>query len=214
MRFVQEGTRRLWAEQDRHPGDRWRLFRTVGDFLGDRRVLYPGSYVDIAPSFVFGSVTYVDSDRRTPAFFGDEEGILEIIASHRGAPAGPVVEFIHGDYTGPLGLRTESFDLLVSLYAGFVSEYCTDYLKVGGFLLVNSSHGDAAMASIDDRYVLTAVVQARSGGYRVRTDQLETYLVQKSPKPVTPEHLHRTGRGPGYTKPAFAYLFERTNGAG
>ena len=109
MRFVQEETRRLWAAQDRHPGDRWRLFRAVGDFLGDRRVLYPGSYVDIAPSFVFGSVTYVDSDRRTPAFFGDEEGILEIIASHRGAPAGPVVEFIHSDYTGPLGLPTESF---------------------------------------------------------------------------------------------------------
>ena len=161
-------TRKLWAEQNRHDGDRWRLFRAIGDEVEARKVLYPGSFVDVAPSFVFPSVTYIDSDRRTPSFFGDSEGVREIIASHPGAPTDPQVDFIHEDYTQDLSLSEESFDLLVSLYAGFVSEYCTRYLKVGGTLLVNPSHGDAAMASIDSRYRLRGIVDSRSGGYRVR----------------------------------------------
>jgi hypothetical protein len=122
-----------------------------------------------------------------------------------------VVEFIAGDYRGPLGLADESFDLLVSLYAGFVSEHCTRYLRVGGHLLVNPSHGDAAMASIDQRYRLVAVV--KSGGanaYRIDTEDLDTYFVPKKPQPITVERLHELGRGIGYTKSPFAYLFERS----
>lgn len=42
-------------------------------------VLYPGSYVDIAASFVFPSVTYVDIDARAARFFSDSNGVDEII---------------------------------------------------------------------------------------------------------------------------------------
>ena len=54
------------GEHDRHEGDRWRLFRAVADFVAPRTVFYPGSYIDIAPSFVFDSVTYLDTDERIP----------------------------------------------------------------------------------------------------------------------------------------------------
>ena len=77
------------------------------------------------------------------------------------------MRFIGADYTDPLGLDDGGFDLLISMYAGFISEHCTRYLRVGGTLLVNPSHGDAAMASIDPRYRLTGVVTSRSGGYSV-----------------------------------------------
>lgn len=200
---------RMWADQDRHRGDRGRLFAAVGATVDARTVLYPGSYVDIAPSFVFDSVTYVDTDQRAARFFADEPGIEAIIAQQRDVPRERTIRFIHGDYTGELGLEPESFDLLVSLYAGFVSESCTEYLRVGGTLLVNPSHGDTAMASIDDRYRLTGVVKARSGRYQVSTGSLENHLIPKQPVDITPAYLHQRGRGIAYLTAPFAYLFER-----
>jgi len=172
-------------------------------------VLYPGSYVDIAASMAFPSVTYVDMDRRAARFFTDTDTISDIIVSEGGSPVAEFT-FIHGDYTTELELGYESFDLLVSLYSGFVSETCTNYLRVGGVLLVTPSHGDVAMASIDPRYTLSGVVVSRSGGYRVRTDSLNSYLQPKTGSAITPEMLHRRRRGIPYTKSPFAYLFTRT----
>lgn len=202
-------TAELWAKQDQHRGDRWRLFGAVAEAIDAKTVFYPGCYVDIAPSFVFESVTYLDSDKRAPPFFADTTGVAELIGQHDGPPE-PDITFIHADYTSRLDLPDEHFDLLVSLYAGFISEHCTHHLKIGGTLLVNPSHGDAAMASIDPRYQLSGVVISRSGNYRVATTELDSYLIAKKPQSITAEALHETGRGIGYTKSPFAYLFTRT----
>ena len=202
-------TRELWSEQDQHKGDRWRLFRAVGRVIAVQHALYPGSFVDAALSFLFPNVTYVDTDDRAAAFFADVAGVREIIAAHPGGPPDPEVRFIHGDYRDVLDLPDESFDLLVSLYAGFVSEHCTRQLRVGGALLANSSHGDIALASIDPRYELSGVLLPRAGEYRVSTDKLDSYLVPKTPITVTKELLHSTGRGILYTRSPSAYLFTR-----
>lgn len=206
---VQERTRRLWEKQDQHRGDRQRLFTAVAAALDAEHVLYPGSYVDAAPSFLWPSVTYVDIDRRASQFFADEAGVQELLAEHGVERAAHTVRFIAADYTTPLDLDDGEFDLLISLYAGFISEACTHHLRVGGSLLVNASHGDAAMASIDQRYQLSAVVQSRSGDYRVDTRDLDTFLVPKRDVDITKETLRATGRGIAYTKSPFAYLFER-----
>lgn len=206
-----ERTRRLWARQDQHRGDRLRLFTAVREAIDARRVLYPGSFVDLAPSFVWPEVTYVDADRRAGRFFGDEDGVQELLAEHGVTPGSRDVRFIGADYTGVLDLGDGEFDLLVSLYAGFVSEHCTRYLRVGGSLLVNPSHGDAAMASIDARYRLRAVVSSRSGGYSVSSRSLDTYLVPRRDVEVARESLHASGRGVAYTRSPFAYLFERVS---
>ena len=203
-------TEKLWLKQDQHKGDRWRLFKAVSRVLSADRVFYPGCFVDISPSFVFPDVTYLDADKRTPKFFKDRGGVLEIIAQHPGSPADPKVRFIHGDYTKEQDLSGDHFDLLVSLYAGFISEHCTDHLKIGGTLLVNPSHGDVAMASIDPRYELSGVVISRGGDYKVRCSELDKYLLPKKPVAITKETLHQSCRGIAYTKPAFAYLFRRT----
>ena len=205
---MKASTRSLWADQNRHEGDRMRLFAAIRAAVGGETVLYPGSFVDVAPSMVFPSVTYVDVEKRTPGFFADGDGIKEIITSAGGSPSA-AVRFVHADYRDELELLVQSFDLLVSLYAGFVSEYCTDYLEIGGRLLVAPSHGDAAMASIDPRYELSGVVESRRGDYRVRTGNLEAYVVPKTPVLVTPAMLHERGRGIAYTKSPFAYLFSR-----
>ena len=206
---MESATEKLWAKQNHHPGDRLRLFSAVADALDASMVLYPGSFVDVAASFAFPSVTYVDTDRRAERFFGDSAGVEEIIAANQTSPGTRTFDVIAGDYRADLGLVEQSFDLLVSLYAGFVSEHCTRWVRLGGSLLVNPSHGDVAMASIDPRYRLIAVVKSGAGGYRVDTRDLSTYLVPKEPQEMTVELLHQRGRGIGYTKSPFAYLFER-----
>ena len=205
---MQEITRKLWDKQNQHPDDRFRLFRAVGKVIGPETVLYAGSYVDVAPSFTFPNVTYVDLDRRAKRFFDDEVGVKEIIGAQGSAPPSGQFSFIHSDYA-KLSLPEQSFDLLISLYAGFISEYCTQFLKIGGHLLVNSSHGDAALASLDARYRLAGVVISQSGDYRVLQANLTDYLQPKKAVEVTRELLFSTNRGVAYTRPAFAYLFER-----
>lgn len=202
-------TRQLWNRQNQHPNDRWRLFRSIAGALHPQKVLYPGSYVDVAPSFVFPDVTYVDVDRRAAAFFEDVEGVEGIIKDHDTSPSNPSFRFIHADYTD-LDLNAESFDLLISLYGGFISEYCTEFLKIGGCLLVNPSHGDAALASIDPRYELSGVVVSRSGNYHISEANLSSYLIPKKPIEVTRDRLFQTCRGIAYTRSPFAYLFTRT----
>jgi hypothetical protein len=207
---MKSATEKLWAKQNQHDGDRLRLFTAVAGHVEESRALYPGSFVDVAASFVFGAVTYVDVDRRAAKFFADREGVDEIIAANQIDPRVRTVEFVAGDYADDLGLDDESFDLLISLYAGFISEHCTRYLRIGGHLLVNPSHGDAAVASIDERYRLEAVIASGGPhGYRVDTRDLDTYLVPKKPQSVAVERLHDLGRGIGYTRSPFAYLFER-----
>lgn len=201
-------TQQLWEKQDQHTGDRLRLFTAIRDSFDVGTVLYPGSYVDIAPSFVFPEVTYLDTDGRAAKFFGDQAGVDEIITRHRDSDTEAQWSFVHADYTSNLDLPANHYDLLVSLYAGFISEHCTNFLRSGGLLLVNSSHGDAALASINPDYRLVAVVKSRSGKYTVTKDDLGTYLQPKRPTDITAEELHKAGRGIAYTKPAFAYVFQ------
>lgn len=207
---MKPGTKSLWDKQNQHPNDRWKFFRAVGEIISPGKTLYAGSYVDIAASFVFRNVTYVDMDRRAKSFFDDEDGIREIIQQHDPDSAGNTFSFVQSDYAD-LDLSEEAFDLLISLYAGPISEHCTQFLKVGGHLLVNSSHGDAALASLDSRYQLVGLVLSKAGKYRVSQDGLSDYLIAKKPTEITREDLIATNRGIAYTRPASAYLFRRTN---
>ncbi len=206
---------RFYTDFDsRHPDDRLRLFATIADHVEARRVLYPGSYVDIAPSVYYDDVTYIDIDRRAARFFALTDNVAALIqvkrranADHAARPAS--ITFHHLDYTGDLPLAERSFDLLISLYAGFISEHCTRYLKPGGHLLVNPSHGDASLAGIDSRYRLVAVISHRDGCYTIRADQLGQYLIPKRGTPPTRSELFELGRGIAYTRTPYAYLFRR-----
>ncbi len=204
------------AAYDRHPDDRIRLFGAATELIGrEAAVLYPGSYVDIAPSVWFDDVTYVDTDKRAHRFFSQTEQVADLISKKRSSagvsiePA-PTIRFEPADYRDPLPTEPQSIDVLVSLYAGFISEHCTEYLRPGGLLLTNNSHGDASMASLDPGYELHAVITSRDGDYKVNTQGLDRYLIPKRGEPPTIGELHEQQRGIAYTTSPFVYLFLKT----
>lgn len=205
---------RFHADYDRHPGDRIRLFSAVAELTAtDTPVLYPGSYIDIGPSVLFDDVMYVDEDRRAERFFSDEPGVRGLVALKREdlGLANPFrFRFVGADYREKLPLPERSIGLLVSLYAGLVSEQCSRYLAVGGLLLANDSHGDASMAALDSTLSLAAVVKSAVGGYRIGDRNLESYLVPKQ-TPPTREELRRKQRGVAYTKSPYAYVFRKSS---
>jgi hypothetical protein len=188
-------------------GDRTPLFVAIAARFTISLVLYPGCNVDISPSFVFPSVTYVDTDRRAAKFFADRKEAERLIASRKRYPGEFDFAFHHVDYEQALPETDESFELLISLSSGFVSSACKRYLANGGWLLVNDDDGDANMARLDPDFSLVAVVLLTDGRFRVETKGVERYFVQKRTTEVTSESLRTRGSGHAHTKSAYAYVF-------
>ncbi|SDS11363.1 hypothetical protein SAMN04489860_0825 [Paraoerskovia marina] len=203
-----------WAGYRQSIGDRSSLFAAVHAATGAERALYPGSYLDLAPSTALPSVTYLDMDRRAAKYFADPDAVAADLDGRAQPGAGADVQFVAGDYTAMLPLPDAAFDLLISLYAGPIWDHCQQYVAPGGYLLSNASHGDASIAALDPRLTLTGVVQhasdtAHTGGtYTLSTDELDTYLVPKKPATADADQIRASGKGIAYTREAFAYLFQ------
>jgi hypothetical protein len=190
--------------------ERLDLFQCIDGKYDIQRVLYPGSYVHITPSFFFPDVVYVDSDKGAKKFFDNQKLLQDFVYRRKNHLQKTKVTFHFSDYRNGIDEIEESFDLLISQYAGFVGQHCKRYLKKGGLLLANNSHGDAGVAASDDGYRLIAVVQSRSGKYRISETNLKQYFVPKASKVhVTKENLLELGRGMGYKKSASDYVFRR-----
>jgi hypothetical protein len=196
---------RYYSERDNEGLD---LFQLLADKYRITSALYPGSYTHVTPSFVFPKAAYVDSDKQALIFFSDPR-IYNFINRRKLYVQDAQVRFHPVSYTRDFEEKDGSFDLLISLYAGFISLYCKRYLKIGGVLLVNNSHGDAGMASLDDAYSLIGVVNRRAGNHVVSEKNLDLYFVPKAGVAVTREYLESIKRGIGYKKSAWAYLFRR-----
>jgi hypothetical protein len=188
--------------------ERLDLFQILAERYAIESALYPGSFVHITPTFVFPITTYVDTDKRAKQFF-EHPDLIDFIARRKTYPQDPIVTFYASDFHKPIGEPEESYDLLISQYAGFVSQHGKRYLKIGGRLLVNNSHGDASMASIDDDYEFKAVVIRRGGLHRINDRDLDSYFVPKKPVQVTKAYFERAQKGIGYKKTASSYLFQR-----
>ena len=197
-----------WSGYRESIGDRSGLFAALADAWPIERALYPGSYVDLSPSTAFRSVVYVDTDARAGRFFADRDLVALELAGRTRPGAGREVRFLGTDYTHPLDLPEAKADLLISLFAGPVWEHCRRYLRRGGWLLANTSHGDASLAALDPTVRLVATVHHRDGRYRVVTDRLDRYLVPKRPEKVDADQIRASGRGVAYTCTAFAYVFQ------
>jgi hypothetical protein len=188
--------------------ERLDLFQILSSKYNIQSVLYPGSFVHITPSLVYPRSVYVDNDKQAKKFFASTAH-LDFVSEHKVYQEEASIKFYPQSYTHDLSEEGDSFDLLISQYAGFVSKHCKQYLKIGGILLANNSHGDASMASIDDQFELVAVVNRRGGKHTITEWNLESYLIPKSKKKITPEYLQQIQQGIGYKKSASMYIFRR-----
>jgi len=192
-----------------HKGDRRGIFKVITEKFINKKAIYPGSYIHIAPSFYIPEVVYVDSFKKTKRFFNDKN-IQDIINKNKNYLEEVIIRFYLVDFYKEIEEKLESFDLLISQYAGFVSQCCKKYLKPGGFLVANNSHGDASMASIDNSFELIGVIYYSNKKYRFTKRNLDQYFVPKKKNfKVTKEHLEKTMKGIGYTKTASAYFFKK-----
>ncbi len=199
----------LYKEYHLDRGDeRVDLFRKLVRKYGIRSALYPGSFVHIAPSFVIPRTVHVDSFREAKTFFADSN-TLAYIVQRKEYDEEPHIGFYGSDYNDPFGEEPESFDLLISSYAGFVSPPCKRYLRLGGLLVANDSHGDASMAFLDPDFELIAVANRRGEKFTISETELERYFIPKRAVTVTPQLLRETGKGVAYTKRASSYIFRK-----
>ena len=188
--------------------ERLNLFRQLQQRYGGTRVLYPGSFVHITPSFVYPEVVYVDNDPEARQFFADPNNYAFVAKrKHFTAPAS--IHFHGVDYQTGIDEPDQSFDLLISLFSGFASLHCKRYLKVGGILLVNDSHGDATMANIDGGFELIAIGNQTDGRYTLTDMYLDTYFVAKAETTITRDWLMKHLRGFKYRRMADVYIFRR-----
>ncbi len=183
-------------------GDRRSLYRAVAEKFNIASALYPGSHIDIAPSFVIPKVTYIDNFKGAIAFFRNIDKIRAFIASQKTYEEACEVVFYGKDYSEKI--ETEKVDLIISQFAGFVGQATKEYLKDGGILLCNDSHGDATMAFLDDDYELVGTVDSR---YRIITTDLDKYFCFARKRDIDKEKVLKSMKGPKYKHMADNYLF-------
>ena len=190
--------------------ERLDLFQLLREKYGVESAIYPGSFVHVTPSFVFPVTTYVETDKRAKKFF-ENPGLEAFIRSRKIYPEDISIRFYAQDYREVIVGEDQRYDLLISQYAGFVSKYGKRYLKIGGILLANNSHGDAGLASIEDDFVFIGAILKSGSRHRVSEKNLSEYFVPKKAVEITAAYLESIQKGIGFTKTASSYLFRRVN---
>jgi hypothetical protein len=91
------------------------LFELVQQTCHSIQALYPGCFVHITPSLFFPHVVYVDRHPDAQTFFADLEGVSLFISRNKHYRRLAYIRFIAQDFTAPLPLPKDSFDLLISI---------------------------------------------------------------------------------------------------
>ncbi len=185
-------------------GSRLELYKVVSRKFEISRALYPGCHIDLSPSLVIPNVVYVDNFKGTINFFKHINQIKAFINEHKEYKEECEVLFFGQDYTHELVV--EPVDLIISQYAGFVGQATKEYLKVGGILLCNDSHGDATLAKFDEDFKLVGTVDE---DYVINQSNLDDYFVKSKGKPVDLMAVKTKMKGPSYSKSAVNYLFQK-----
>lgn len=120
---------KTYEEYMKKVGDRYGLFKLLNEELSINTASYPGSYIDITPSFFFSTTYYIDTDKKAKKFFENKEEILKYIDKNKTYEQRTDLRFFSEDYRKNFDDIADSSDLMISLYAGFISKYCKDLLK-------------------------------------------------------------------------------------
>lgn len=190
------------------------LFRVLKARYNCKEALYPGSSLHITPSLYYPHVVYVDRSAAAAEFFSDMDGIHAYVRRNKHYKRRAYIRFIAQDYTLPLPLPPGGFDLLISLYAGGVSQACKEYLKVGGVLVTNDHRNDVAGVMNDAGFELSALLRYSAGKYRFIDKDLDTQFAAMRNRKKGVDYLKSTSRGAAYQESIDVYfVFEKCAGS-
>ena len=188
--------------------ERLGLFRLLAEKFNIESGLYPGSFVHITPSLVIPHMVYVDMDKRCEPFFNSEMTKV-FVDRNKEYEESASYRFHKADFSEGFQEKKDSFDILISLYAGFISKYCGKYLKKNGILLANNSHGDAPLAYLDKGFEFIGVVKRDGNRFNYSENALDSYFIPKGKNPIDKGTIEETMKGPAYTKNGYAYVFKK-----
>lgn len=195
---------RNYQEYANKIGNRKALYTAVTEKYRILSALYPGSHIDIAPSFVIPKVTYVDSFRGTISFFKQRAAIMEYVAMHKNYEDLPDLTFLGQDYTQQF--PCDPVDLIISQYGGFVVQATKHLLKIGGIALCNDSHGDATLTRFDEDFELVGVVDVDN---TIKDTDLGQYFTVPKGKTLDLPRVRMKMQGLKYVSVAENYLFKK-----
>jgi hypothetical protein len=184
-------------------GDRKELYQVVAQIFKVKRALYPGSHIDLSPSKVIPTVIYIDSFKGAVKFFKHMDEIRQYLETEKTYKEPVEIDFYGEDYYHDFDL--EPVDLIISQYAGFVSQATKRYLKKGGILLSNDSHGDATLAYHDKEFEFLGIINAKN---ELITDGLDEYF-KLDKKTVNLDEVRKSMKLPKYKKRAENYIFKK-----
>lgn len=184
------------------------LFELIKDEYGCTTALYPGSSIHITPSFYFQQLVYVDISEKAKEFFSHIEGVREFVEGSRKYSQKPFIRFIDSDYTKPLPVRENSFDLLISLYAPAITASCSKYVKKGGIILTNNHLGDVLAAALDEGLELQALIRKKGKKYEIGKPD-ERILRDAGSHDVQIGNMRRTNTGIEYRDTELYYILTK-----
>lgn len=185
-------------------GNRKTLYRVVVKEYDIHTAIYPGCHIDIAPSMVVPKVTYIDNFKGAIYFFKHMDSIKEYIEQNKEYTDSCEISFIGQDYTQTL--KIDEADLIISQYAGFVGQATKQFLKVGGILLCNDSHGDATLARFDENFEFIGIIDSKN---KIKNNNLKNYFVLPNGKSIDLKTVKEKMKGLKYTLIAENYLFRK-----
>jgi len=115
-----------------------------------------------------------------------DSDLLKYIENHKEYQDKPKIEFHQSDYGSKFGEVKASFDLLISLSSGFISQACGLYLKTGGLLFVDNEHYDASMAYVDPKFDIVGVFKT-VGQYIESKQSIHSFFITTKGNPITLE---------------------------
>jgi len=164
-----------------------------------KRVLYPGSWIHLTPSLIFPYVVYVDSFSKMHSMLSDPE-LLKYIGNNSEIFGESTIKVHQTDYKKRIDEEKKSFDLLISLNSGFVSQHCGSYLRKGGHLFVNNEHYDAIKAFVDENFKPIGIFSSKLKLIQ-RENSIEEYFITKNDELINSEMvLENSKRSPSKAK--------------
>lgn len=186
------------------------LFALIREKYQPKEVLYPGCSIHITPAFYFPHMVFVDHSPTAKTFFANLDTLHEFVSRHRNYRRTPFLQFIAQDFTQPLPVRKNQFDLLLALFAGGITQACKAYLRVGGLLLTNNHQNDAADAIRDQELAPVAIIEHQQDRYRLTYPRPGQTLELKGQASRPKRYLRPRSTGVEYIENERYYLFERT----